>query len=100
MRRFFQFRLRTLLLVLTAISLWLGWQVRQAERQRQAVTAIAAAGGEVEYGVESHGGWLRPEWLRGLLGNDYLYDVVAVTFDGQSMILDQRRYDFPSGEQL
>src|SRR5262245_44856035 len=99
--RLLQFRLRTLLLVLTAVGLWLGWQVRQAERQRQAVAAIVDAGGEVEYDfAAAHGGWCRPDWLRRLLGDDYLYDVVAVTFDGQNMMLDQRRYDFPSRGQL
>jgi len=99
--RFLQFRLRTLLLVFAIVALWLGWQVRQAERQRRAAGVVRAAGGIVEYDYESTtSGWFRPAWIRGLLGGDMLHDVVSVRFDGAAMMVDQRRYEHPTDEQF
>ncbi len=103
--RFLQFRLRTLLVLVTALSVlaaYVGWQVRRAERQRRAVEAILAAGGFVEYDFEAsaeHDLW-RGTWLRRWLGNDLLHDVTAVEFDAARMMIDSRRYDPPSEEQL
>ncbi len=99
--RFLQFRLRTLFVLLTAVALWLGWQVRQAERQRRAVQAILDVGGIVEYDFESSAanGW-RPAWVRRLIGNDLLHDVVSVQFDGARMMVELRRYDLPTKEQF
>lgn len=52
-RRPFSFTLRTLLVVFTAASLWLGWRVNRAHRQRAAVAAIVEYGGSVSYDYES-----------------------------------------------
>jgi hypothetical protein len=99
--RFFQFRLRTLFVLLGVIALWLGWQVRQAERQQRAVAAIVAAGGVVEYDFESAGtNWWRPAWIRRLMGDDFLHDVVAVRFDGARLMVEERRYDRPTDERF
>jgi len=44
-----QFTLRSLLLATAAIALWLGWLSDRAARQRRAVQALEAHGGEVFY---------------------------------------------------
>jgi hypothetical protein len=46
--------------------------MRQAERQREAVTAIEKLGGRVRW-VSNSAGW--PAWLRGLLGDDFFNSV-------------------------
>ncbi|HEV3343451.1 MAG TPA: hypothetical protein VG125_23970 [Pirellulales bacterium] len=48
-RRWFQFSLRSALLLLTASSLWLGWKVEKTRRHRDAIRAITANGGEFFY---------------------------------------------------
>jgi hypothetical protein len=99
--RFLQFRLRTLFVLLTALALWLGWQVRQAERQHRAVRAILDVGGVVEYDFQSQeANWWRPAWVRQLIGSDFLHDVVAVEFDGSRMLAEQHRYDLPTRDDL
>jgi hypothetical protein len=96
-----QFRLRTLFVLLAVIAFWLGWQVRQAQRQHRAVAAIVAAGGVVEYDFPSgDANWWRPAWVRRLIGDDFLHDVVAVRFDGAQLMVEQRRYEHPTNEQL
>ena len=47
-RRWFQFRLRTVLLLMLAVALWLGYEVNWASRQRH-VVAIEELGGSVVY---------------------------------------------------
>jgi hypothetical protein len=54
-RRFRQFSLRTLLLVMTVASIWLGYEVRQAGRQSSAVKALTALGHEVTYDFHGNG---------------------------------------------
>lgn len=51
-RRWFQFRLRTLLLVITAIGIALAIQVNRAARQRRRVAAFLDAGATVYYGYQ------------------------------------------------
>jgi hypothetical protein len=48
-RRCFQFSLRTAFVVLTISCLWFGWKLEQARKQAEAVTAIKAAGGVLQY---------------------------------------------------
>jgi hypothetical protein len=48
-RRWFQYSLRSFLVVLTALAVWLGVVVRRATEQREAVKAIEAIGGVVVY---------------------------------------------------
>ena len=60
--RWFQYRLRTLLIFVTLCALplsWLGWKVREAE----AAAAIVRLGGQVVWDHEEAG----PEWLRSFL---------------------------------
>jgi hypothetical protein len=49
MRKWLRFSLRTLLLLVTALCVWLGIQVNAARRQRDAVAAWSRAGGAVYY---------------------------------------------------
>ena len=90
-RSWLRFRLRTLLFVLTIIGVffaWLGYQYRQAERQRQ---AVKRSGGSAYYDFEIESisppvfvtkrdaplpGW---NWTRKLLGIDFHADVKVMT---------------------
>lgn len=49
-RRWLQFSLRGLLIVLTIGCMWLGWEVERARRQHRAIDAIENVGGVVLYG--------------------------------------------------
>src|SRR6187397_2447827 len=57
-RRWFQFSLRTLLIVITAGSLWLGWKMytwrRQQAEQRKAVAAVKELGGTASVSYSSY----------------------------------------------
>ena len=52
-RRWFQFSLRGLLVLLTVFAIGLGWKVERARKQYRAIEAIEKVGGAVLYG--SHG---------------------------------------------
>ena len=74
-RRWFQFRLRTLLVLMLLFGLVIGWLVvpiQRVRRQRAAAEAIKQLGGEVLWSSNAV-----PEeslgrvWLRKLLGNDF-----------------------------
>jgi internalin A len=79
-RRWYQFRLFTMLVVVTVICVLMGLWVNEAHRQRDAVAAIKASGGEVEYEWDNR---ISPRcWfidrLRPILGVDYVEDVSSV----------------------
>ncbi len=78
----FQFSLRTLCLVmfLACVGMsWVGVKMQQARRQKEAVAAIKELGGSVayDYGV-GQAQPTTPKWLRSLLGDDFLANVVEV----------------------
>jgi hypothetical protein len=87
-RRWLQVSLRTLLVLLTAICIWLGWQVERARKQREAINAIAERGGGTSYvwEIEPKDGMGRstkpacplPDWIRQLFGDDLLFPVSTV----------------------
>jgi hypothetical protein len=88
-RRWYQFSLRTLLVLVLLASVGLSWfavKMHQARRQREAVQAITKAGGAVAYYHEVDENWKpiqgaeppTPAWLRRLLGDDFFEDVVGV----------------------
>lgn len=113
MRRRFQFSLRTLLVLLTALAIWLGFTVNRAQVQKKAVRAIEAAGGVVQYDWQpklkpQSGGtvsvayqashWTNvltpesgqpggPAWLRRLIGDDYFQEVESVAFVIRSTVV-------------
>ena len=93
-RRWYQFTLRTLLVVVTLAGCgfaWLGIKVRNARQQQAEVAAVARAGGSVIYdyqfvvpgnaiaGVTPPG----PVWLHRLLGDDCFQTVVEVNLSNQ-----------------
>ncbi|HUY34671.1 MAG TPA: hypothetical protein VMV69_18140 [Pirellulales bacterium] len=83
-RRWAQFSLGTMFLVVTALCVWLGLHVEAVNRQRAVVAAIRALGGECYYDYEADGNPFAdsvppgPEWLRECLGIDHLASITAV----------------------
>ena len=78
-RRWFQYRLRTLLIFVTLCALpcsWLGWKVRQAKREAEAAAAIEKSDAWVKWDADPMG----PAWLRSLLGEQCLGHVEGVWF--------------------
>jgi Leucine-rich repeat (LRR) protein len=89
LRRFLRFSVRAMIVLVMAIGAALGWFLRSAHIQRDAVAAIRRAGGSVEYdwewreGSSVVGGNDRaPEWLVNLIGVDYFGHVSRVRFLG------------------
>jgi hypothetical protein len=109
-KRLLRFSLRTLLIVVTVLGIWLGLKVSAARRQKEAVEAVLNAGATVVYdyqmkprrpfppAVSSLVGMQvgvklpdfqqdataqisGPAWLRERLGDDYFRTVVAVYFN-------------------
>ena len=76
--RFLRFSVRGMIVLVLVIGGWLGWLVRSARIQREAVAAIERAGGSVEYDwrwKKSRTSWdgepLEPIWLVKTMGVDY-----------------------------
>lgn len=85
-RTWFRFSLRTILVLTTALCLYLGARVKQAHDQKKAIAAIDALGGT--YGVYVEG----PEWLRNLVGDDELfYNAARVSFGPGNQGYDPNR---------
>ena len=89
-RRWYQYSLRTLLIVMVLLCFlfaWGGYKIRQAERQKEVVAWVREKGGWViyDYEYDAKGKWIPdaeppcPDWLRNLIGIDYLYDVDKVS---------------------
>ncbi len=80
-RRWFRYSMRTMLVVVTLLCIWLGLVVSRAERQRRAVAALRDMRARVDYdtttmtpgGPPTH--W---RWLRTWLGDDYFDNVIEV----------------------
>jgi hypothetical protein len=95
-RRPFRFSVRALVVVVLLIGAGLGWIVRQAHVQRDAVAAIMSAGGSVEYDWEwSDGKFVprgkppAPRWLLALVGVDYFGHVTSVGLNSSSSTDDR-----------
>jgi hypothetical protein len=91
-RCWFRYSLRTLLLLITLLCFWIGWQVNRAQRQKQTVASIRAVGGLVHYEHERLEGedgvpdlperpLPGPDWLHELLGVDYFASVEYVMLE-------------------
>jgi len=92
-QKLLRFRLRTLLLAITAASIWLGFHVHSARLQKRSVASIAKYGGWVRYdfqfpsGEYFHKSFDRqarsavPKWLLDGLGVDFFHDVVQVSLN-------------------
>lgn len=81
-RRWFQFRLRTLLIAILVLSLPLSWfavRLERARRQREAVEQVAKRGGELrcyylDWDTQIRTTKVTPDWLQALLGEDLSHD--------------------------
>lgn len=101
-----RYSLRVFLLLLTAISIWLGVRANAANAQRRAVEVISRAGGDVlmdwqmqPYGPLGPDGTpdyykiLRnpdaipgPDWLRRLVGDDYFQQAVRLSIHPDKVV--------------
>jgi len=92
-RRRFQFGMRTLLLLALAVTICCSWftcRMQEAKRQKKVLEEIRQWGGgyAYDYHFDSLGNrilppkWPGPAWLRNLVGEDFLADVVYVGFYG------------------
>ncbi len=87
-RRYLRFSVRGLIVLVLVIGGWLGWIVRSARIQREAVAAIKDARGQVWYDWEWSSGepipdgkpWA-PKFLVDLIGVDYFGHVTVVGGD-------------------
>ncbi len=83
-RRFLRFSVRGLSVLVLVIAAGMGWIVRQARIQREAVAAINKAGGSVYYDSDPNPGSSRkqlPGWKKLIgeyVGIDYVDHVVFV----------------------
>lgn len=84
--RWFQFRLGTLLALVSVLGVWLGIHTEATRKQRHAVQALKAVGGTVRYDYEYLGKPSRiPEWLRRWLGDDFFSQVYDVDLEGRQV---------------
>jgi hypothetical protein len=89
-RRWLRFSLRSLLILITVLSIWLGVKVNQARRQKEAVAALRELGALVRYehqkldskpnAYDTEKDLSVPGWLRDLAGDDFFQTVVHVHF--------------------
>jgi hypothetical protein len=114
-RRWFRFGLRTMLLALTVLCVWLGFKVNAAGRQRDAAQAILKAGGTVAYdyqlvpvpgipnffNIDTRATLSVPGWLRSIFGDDFFCNVIYVGFTGTGADFELTRLaELPSIERI
>ena len=98
-RSFLRFRVRGMIVVVLVIGGWLGWIVRSARIQREAVAAITEARGLVTYDWDERNGtsvapykpWA-PGWLVSLVGVDYFGHVATVVLEANDTAFTQVRH--------
>lgn len=91
-RHWLQFSLGSLLLLITVLAAWLGWQVNRVRRQREAIALVERLGGEVYFDYQFDedvpmGRFLTfpdrkssaPDWLRRLIGDDFFRHVASLS---------------------
>jgi hypothetical protein len=85
-RRWFRISLRTMLLLLTLLCIWLGVKVNQARRQKEAIAALRSIHQNVVlYHQQRDGGYPdfaaehpAPAWLRQITGDDFFQRVRGI----------------------
>ena len=91
--RWFRFSLRSLLILLTAFTIWLGWHVHRSREQHRGVSEVRQLGGTVFYSFQlSENGRFDPDgkpripaWLWGWLGEDFIWPVVSIDLRGDEV---------------
>ena len=85
-RRLLRFSVRGLIIFILVFGLWLGYLVRSAKIQRDAVAAITSAYGHASYNWQKNGAFdildakpWAPRWLVDRIGVDYFGHVVSVS---------------------
>ncbi|MFZ5831465.1 MAG: hypothetical protein ACOY3P_15380 [Planctomycetota bacterium] len=89
-RRWLQYSLRTLLIVMTLLAVWLAFYTSRARRQARAAKALEEAGAEVLYfnrfqhsaNAARFTKPVAPDWLRDLLSVDFVDSVRTVVLTG------------------
>jgi hypothetical protein len=84
-RRFLQFRLRTLLVLMLAIAAPLAWVSERRRKQDQAIATIERLGGRIQFRWKSawdNGAPRYSMWLRRLVGDPWLAQSLFVSFSG------------------
>ena len=82
--RLLRYSLRSMLLVVLVLSVWLGYYANRAARQRRAVALVEELGGVAKYDYELHSDSERykrpgrPTWLRKTLGADWFSRVILL----------------------
>ncbi len=80
-RRWTQFSVRTMFILLTCFCVWFGFKMNRARKQEAAVKALQELGCSItyDYRLDRDGGYIdptpnppSPQWLRRLLG-DHLF---------------------------
>lgn len=91
LRRSLQFKLRSFLLILAIVCIWLGWYSVRVQQQREAVDWVLKNGGAVRYDYEYQGQKFIPDsqpsvpkWLLDTLGVDYFSAVTWVELSNMS----------------
>jgi hypothetical protein len=85
-RRRLALSLRSLMILILIVGVWLAWQTNRARTIRRAVDTIEKAGGQVLFKspFDASGQWNSwlhpPRWLYRKLGQEYLSDVESVVF--------------------
>ena len=92
--RWFRISLRSLLILLTAFTIWLGWHVHRSREQQRGVSEVRELGGSVNYSFqlkEDGSGFdpiktpRIPAWLWRWLGEDFIWPVVEVDLRGNDV---------------
>ena len=73
---------RVLMMIILTLALGMGLLIGRARTQRQAIAAIEAAGGKVQYGKKS----VAPGWLLKAFGDDFFYNIVWVDCRGVKQV--------------
>jgi hypothetical protein len=92
-RRWIRYGLRTVLILLTIVCLWLGWFMTQVQKQRRAVAVLEKYSAAITYSAfYQYSPWsaILPrrliQWLNGALsGNDILQRVTGVTIERDTL---------------
>ncbi len=91
-RRWYQFNLRTLLVLTFVCAIpcaWLGNRIERKREERAAVGALRELGATVTYDYEfDHIGPAGPDWARALFGENFFDEVDCITFDNGAVIND------------